>query len=330
MLETRGLVIGKFCPPHAGHLFLMATAQQHCDRLSIILCENPADPIAAGLRAQWLRELVPAAELLVAPDIGRHADSAAWAAYSLEILGFAPDVVFTSEDYGEAYARLMGCRHMLVDRERLAHPVAASQVLQAPLAHWAQLSPPIRAYFAARVCLVGAESSGKSSLAEALARRYESVWVPEYGRWYYEGRMHALGQDNWEDGELELIARQQNLLEDSLARHANRLMFCDTNAFTTAVWQLRLLGHISPAVEAQCRGRSYAQWLLTDIDFPFVQDGTRETLQAREQMQALIRRELDRLGQEYVVVSGSPEARLEQCTALCAALLWQGGCAADS
>ena len=50
-----------------------------------------------------------------------------------------------------------------------------------------------------RVCLLGAESTGKSTLAEALARRYETLWNPEYGRPYtLLGRPSGAPWTSWE------------------------------------------------------------------------------------------------------------------------------------
>ena len=52
------------------------------------------------------------------------------------------------------------------------------------------LTGPAKAHFAKRVVVVGVESSGTTTLAEALAEHYHTVWVPEYGRFYWEGRRY--------------------------------------------------------------------------------------------------------------------------------------------
>ena len=116
---TRGVVIGKFHPPHRGHLHLIRRARGrrrgHGDRLR---AGGPAD--SGSLRAEWLREMAPPARVIVVEDVLPPDDSRAWAAYTREVLGYAPDLVFTSESYGDAYARFLGARHVLVDRERRA------------------------------------------------------------------------------------------------------------------------------------------------------------------------------------------------------------------
>lgn len=131
---TRGLVIGKFYPPHLGHKFLIDTALAQVDHLDVIVSARPEQTISGELRAQWLREMHPSAHVRVIDDPGRDDDSEFWAQYSLRILGRAPDVVFTSEDYGETYARFLGCRHVMVDRERTRVPISASAIRSAPYA----------------------------------------------------------------------------------------------------------------------------------------------------------------------------------------------------
>ncbi len=75
--------------------------------------------------------------------------------------------------------------------------------------------PPVDGGHPLRVCLLGAESTGKSTLAEALAAAYETLWVPEYGRVYTEvGRPPGAP---WTSVEFTHIARMQCWLEDFLA-----------------------------------------------------------------------------------------------------------------
>jgi len=54
--------------------------------------------------------------------------------------GYVPDVVFTSEDYGEAYARFMGAKHILVDKQRKTVTISARQIRSDPLKYWIILS----------------------------------------------------------------------------------------------------------------------------------------------------------------------------------------------
>src|SRR5206468_289063 len=54
-----GLIVGKLRPPHTGHSYLIRTALEQVDRLTVAVCEHASDPIPAELRAAWVRELFP-------------------------------------------------------------------------------------------------------------------------------------------------------------------------------------------------------------------------------------------------------------------------------
>ena len=185
---TRGVVIGKFYPPHRGHLHLIRSALAGADEVTVIVCEHARQRLPGALRAAWLREMEPRARVIVVADTLPADDSRSWAAYVRAICGFVPDLVFTSETYGDAFARFLGARHVLVDLERRTVPVSATVIRRDPLAHWEHLEPCARAFFARRVCVVGAESSGTTTLASDLAAHYRTVWVPEFGREHFEAK----------------------------------------------------------------------------------------------------------------------------------------------
>lgn len=320
MTFATGLVVGKFFPPHKGHHHLIRTALGRCGRVTVLVCDTPGQSISAATRAGWLREVHPAADVRVIPDIMNDDDSVAWAAHTIAFLGAAPDAVFTSEDYGEPYARAMGCRHVLVDKARIAFPVSGTAVRRDPFANWRFLEPPVRAHFAKRVCVLGAESTGTTTLARDLAARYRTVWVPEYGRFYSEGKYSADGH-SWTSEEFTHIARTQAEAEDRLARDANKVVICDTDPFATTIWHERYMGRPSDEVRAIADARRYDLYILTGDEIPFVQDGLRDGEGMRHAMHRRFEEALRESGRPHVVVRGTREERLEQAVALVDRLL---------
>jgi NadR type nicotinamide-nucleotide adenylyltransferase len=318
---TLGVVIGKFHPPHRGHLHLIAAALAGADAVTVIVCERADQALPGALRAAWLREMAPAARVIVVEDALPPNDSRAWAAYTRTVLGCAPDLVFTSEAYGDAYARFLGARHVLVDRERRAVPVSATMIRRDPLAHWDYLEPCVRAHFARRVCVLGAESSGTTTLARALAAHYRTAWVPEFGRSYYEAKQSLPGPMRWDAREFSFIAAEQNRIEDALARTCERLLVCDTDSFATRLWQERYLGFVSPEVVHAGERRRIDRYLLTDCAIPFEQDGTRDGERLRETMQRRFAEELRATGRPFLLLAGTPAQRLERAVAACDELL---------
>ena len=284
-MSTRGLVIGKFYPPHRGHKLLIDAARAGADEVHVIVCGKPGEQPPAPLRAGWLREIHPTAHVWLIDDHYDPDDSAVWADACRRLLGFTPDVVFTSEDYGERFAACLGCRHVLVDRARVAMPISGSAVRADPLACWEFLEPPVRGYYARRVVLVGAESTGKTTLAADLAAEFATVWVPEYGREHWEEKLARGEPPFWRPEEFADIAREQCRREDAAARQANRVLICDTDAFATRIWYRRYQHDWSPAVDAIAAAhRRPDLYLLTDVNTPFEQDGSRDGELIREWM----------------------------------------------
>ena len=312
---TRGLVVGKFYPPHRGHQHLIATALAQVEWLDIIVCARPEQTIPGGVRAAWLREMYPLAHIHEVDDFGDDDNSARWAEMIRATLGYAPAVVFTSEEYGERLAHFLGARHVMVDRERAHVPISASAIRRDPLSHLQFLPPVVRAHFVKRVCVVGAESTGTTTLSRELAAHFSTLWVPEYGREYTEHKLPRGGemsQLRWETAEFVHIAQTQIALEQEAAGRANRVLICDTDALATAIWHERYVGHSSEAVDALARSRQYDLYLLTDCEIPFVQDGLRDGEHARQWMTNRFRDELTVRGLRWQLVHGSREERLRQ------------------
>jgi NadR type nicotinamide-nucleotide adenylyltransferase len=166
----RGLIVGKFYPPHAGHHYLIETGLKHCDELTVAICDHPEYLIPAKTRVMWLSRAFPTARVVAVKDLVDDDDSAAWAKLAIEIMGGTkPDVVFTSEDYGKPWSEALGCEHFQVDIERATFPCSGTAVRADPFGYWNYISPDVKGYFALRICLVGAESTGKTTLSKALA-----------------------------------------------------------------------------------------------------------------------------------------------------------------
>jgi len=282
---TLGLVVGKFYPPHRGHKHLIDAARAQCDHLIVVLAHHPSQRIPGELRAAWLREIHPDCDVRLVPDELEN-DLRQWADWTLRYLGRAPDIVFSSEDYGPVYAAMMGSRHVMVDRPRVTVCTSGAAVRADPLAALHFLEPCVRAYFVRRVVLIGAESTGKTTLARELAEAFDTCWVAEYGREYWEKKA-ADWHDRaptWDSGEFAHIAAEQQRREEEAARGANRVLICDTNAFATGTWHERYMGHRSAAVDAIGRRDRVDLYLLADIDVPFVQDGWRDGQGVRDWM----------------------------------------------
>jgi len=310
-MKRQGLIVGKFYPPHRGHKLLIDTALAQVDQLTVVVCQKPGEDPAGELRQAWLREIHPGVEVLLIDDQYDENDSRVWAENCIRWLGRAPDVVFASEDYLGPFARHLGCEAIMVDRERVAVPISARQIRANPLRCWHYLEPPVRAHFVKRVCIVGAESTGKTTLAQALAEHYRTEWVPEYGREISERKMAERGSYEFVTEDFEVIARTQRRMEEEAARRANRVLICDTDAFATYIWHRRYMGFDSRAVKAIADDHKRPDlYLLTDIATPFVQDGFRDGESIREWMHEAFVEALTERGVPFYPITGTHEERM--------------------
>jgi NadR type nicotinamide-nucleotide adenylyltransferase len=343
MRARHGLVIGKFYPPHIGHHHLVREAAARSERLSVLVMGSSVESLSIEERVAWMRE-EHASEANVS-ILGVRDDhpvdyesDAVWRAHvelmregARAITAEPVDAVFSSEPYGEELGRRLGARHVLVDLSRERFPVSGTAVRNDLVARWSQLAEAVRGGLALRVVLVGAESTGKTTLAEAMCERlrlrggaWEHVtWVSEAGRDLTLEKLAVLGPGAemqslvWETPEFVEIALEQNRREELAARRGGPVLVCDTDAFATGIWHERYVGRRAPEVEAQALLGPRRFYLLTHPDdVPFIDDGARDGEHLRHWMTARFVERLGALGHPWAWLRGEREARLEHALAL--------------
>ena len=335
----RGLVVGKFAPLHHGHELLIRHAAAACETLFVISYSRPELPGCGPERSeQWLAELFPHVRRLVVTDAVLRArlpgvemprnddpDERAHRRFvgllCREILTTTVEAVFTSETYGDPFAAeltrffrerepdLPAVQHILVDLDRRVVPVSGTAARADVHGQRRFLSPGVYASFVERICFFGGESSGKSTLAVALARHFQTLHVAEYGRERWEQRDGHLVYEDMLD-----IGRCQVGREDEAAGHANRFLFCDTSPLTTLFYSREMFGRADPELEILAR-RSYALVVMCEPDIPFIQDGTRRDPAFRAQQHAWYLEQLARSEQPWISVGGNPEERVRAVAA---------------
>lgn len=307
----KGLVIGKFYPPHDGHHYLIDTALANTEELDVLVCDHRKYSIHIKKRVAWLAERHPEATVRAIPDIENDEDSAAWAHHTKNFLGYTPDVVFSSEDYGDEYAKLMNAVHIKLDKDRTTVPVSATRIRNNFAKYNSYLEKNVKADLVTRIVVVGAESTGTTTLTKALADHYKTPWAQEYGRYYSES-LSDLFSHNWNTDEFAHIAATQQAMEDALAVASNGVLFCDTNAFATCLWHERYMDFQSKEVENIGSQSKVHLYILTAPDIPFVQDGVRDGEHLRHAMHINFKKRLESMDIPYILVKGTLKQRLQQ------------------
>lgn len=328
-----GLVVGKFCPLHKGHEFLIKSALEQCQTVVVIsYTSTHYKKCSAVNRELWLSKMDCDQKRLrihVVPDNRyKPLDDAPDVTHRKFCYNILKDdlettvqVVFSSELYGEGLAEFIRYNQVkdlhytgivasvLVDLRREQFPVSGTLVRSSPeYLHY--LNPLVRSFFITKVLFLGGESTGKSTITKRLAEHYNVSFVPEFGREWYEYRNKELFYED-----MEYIAEHHRLLElDIAALSEKEVLFCDTSAITTAFYSDTWYGRASDRLHQLVMSNitDYDIIYICKADFPMLQDGTRQNENFRIAGQTWALDFLDRYRAPYTILSGSLEEKIKQ------------------
>ncbi|MFD2427920.1 AAA family ATPase [Sphingobium scionense] len=226
------------------------------------------------------------------------------------------DLLFAGEAYGVRLAQEvggrfvpLGARILGADQDGLGG-LSASAVRADPWDQWRWIAPPVRAHFTRTIVLHGVESTGKSVLAERLARHFDTIWVPEYGR--AQAEVHSVDMD---ETDLLLIGAAQSATIAAGKRLANRRLFADTDALMTAAWAEMMIGHVPDPLMSYPKADLY---LLLEPDVAWIDDGTRIYGDAsqRAHFARISHNMLESAGVNWVSIGGDWNMRFDQAVSL--------------
>jgi NadR type nicotinamide-nucleotide adenylyltransferase len=330
-MSLRGMVLGKFLPPHRGHVHLVDFARHYCDELIVVVEKVPGESIPSGLRVQWMRALFPDCRILHLTDENPQDPSehpefwSIWRESLMRCLPWPPDVVMASEDYGPRLATELGATFVPVDPGRVSISICGTDIRRDPMRYFDHLPDVVRPYFVKRVRIVGPESSGKSTLARGLAQRFHTVHVPEYAE-----KIIRLQGGRYGEADLKAFVRGQRADEQALARAANRVLVCDTDALTTLVWSRLLYGRVDPLIKAASSAARYDLTLVCLPDVPYTPDLHRVGPDTRQVFLAMLLDELRARDVSPLFLSGGPADREQAAAGAIQALISPVGAAMPS
>jgi HTH-type transcriptional regulator, transcriptional repressor of NAD biosynthesis genes len=314
--KSHGLTLGKFAPFHKGHQFLIETALAEVDALTVIIYDEPTvTPIPVPIRAQWIRHLYPQVRVVEAwdgptamgdtPEIKRQHED-----YVIHDLGISGITHFySSEFYGDHMSAALGAVNRLVNPDRTTIPISATKIRTNPFLNREYLHPIVYSDLIANIVFLGAPSTGKTTLTERLAEVYQTTWMPEYGREYWDthqvDRRLSLEQ-------LVEIAEGHVEREDACLQAANQYLFTDTNAITTLLFSRYYHQTTAPRlIELANLARSrYDLVFVCDTDMPYDDTWDRSGEANRRVFQKQILSELHARNIPYITLRGNLETRI--------------------
>src|SRR4051812_44381074 len=123
-----------------------------------------------------------------------------------------------------------------------------------------------------RIAVVGPESTGKTWLCEKLAEHFDTAWVPEYAREYFNDSDIY----NYTLEDLVVIAKKQLELENDCEGKARNYLFCDTTLITLKIWSVLEFNEVPEFITSNLKTNKYDHYLLTDISVPWQHDEQRQ------------------------------------------------------
>lgn len=326
-----GLILGKFMPFHLGHKYLIDASLEICEKLTVLVCTLPSEPIDGNLRYGWVKETynnVPEVKVVhvvknapmrlsdLQSDFTTSEDGYFWDVWMDIMLSNCDDidVLCSSESYGDEAVKEVNERrnlnivHEIIDLDRTTFHVSGTALRTNLIDNWGFLPELVKPHFTKKIAIVGPESVGKSIMTKMLAEHYNTSYVAEYGREYTNGFDMSLETQEFGLEDISQIAAGHLFREEQALLKANYLFFADTETITTEIWSeiycnstpkwLKDINKVHP--------HEYDMYFLLNVDVPWVSDGTRYMgrQKQRENHFNLLRTELFNRGLPFAIVGG--------------------------
>ena len=317
-----GLILGKFYPFHKGHEYLIQEAVQQCENLTVLVCSLQKETISGIIRFEWVKKTFPNINVVHVTDENpqypeEHPNF--WDIWKTTIQKAHPnpiDVIFTSEDYGYPLAKVLGCKHIEIDKERKKFPISGTKLRENPYKYWEFLPEVVRPCFVKKIVITGAESTGKTTLCQKLAKEFETIWVPEFARIYLEEKQKSVEKED-----ILRIAKGHTELEDEYTLKANRVLIIDTDMIITKLYSQIYFQTVPKFVLDEIQKRKYHLHIVLTPDVSWVADPLRDLPHFRDEFHKLLLEELQKVQAHYQIVSGNYQERFHKAKEIISKLL---------
>jgi NadR type nicotinamide-nucleotide adenylyltransferase len=316
-MKKTGLTLGKFAPLHKGHQYMIETALSEVDELFVMIYDTDVTNVPLSVRANWIRTLYPAVNVIECwdgPDgySRERSFEIVQENYIAKMLnGEKITHFYSSEFYGEHVSRSLGAVDRRIDEARTKVPVFATMIREDPFLYKEFISDVVYPDLITKIVFVGAMSTGKSTLTEALAKKYNTVFADEYGRDYWtehqvDRRISFEAFDEIAVGHIER--------EDKAVMNANQYLFVDTNAITTYMFALDYHGKAPELLTrlALENAQRYDLFFLCEDDIPYDDTWDRSGNQKREVFHKQIIADLKNRRIPYIPLTGNLETRIKK------------------
>ena len=313
-------------PPTKGHADIVKFAESLGNtHVRVLLCTQPDEPMTSERRgavmdltvsSYYTQILYYDSPIQQVPKDDK--DTAFWQTWRriLQNKGFREgDTIVASDSYGKKLAEVMNAHFMPYDPDRSMRPGCATDVRKDPLKNFSYILPSFQGFLRKRITIFGAESCGKTTLANALATALDGIAIPEYARPYLE----MVGSDITV-AKMKSIHRGQKVLQKQATDLAldKPFIFQDTDLFSTlGYWHLWNDGPEDLSLMSDARSSKSDLYIVCPSNIPFEQDPLRYGGKVRESTDDYWINLCKNFDLNYkVLTTKSKKGRLEEATKL--------------
>ena len=321
-----GMYGGSFNPLHLGHVNDIIMAANQCKKLYIVLSvTDDPNEIDHRERYMWLKNVtghMDNVEVIEIFDKNTSKDTYDWEAGARDIknaIGKPIDVVFSGDDYkGKNRWETLYPESKIVYFPRSEVNISSTEIRNNPYKYYDYLPRVVQQHYVKKVCVVGTESCGKSTLVRNLAMFFNTTHVEEAGRYICDD---AGGIDNMQKYHYFEILFKHKQLEKEALTNARKVMLVDTDSLITLYYYNlgfkdndplnKTLSDVAQGISVL---NNYDLYLFLEPDVEWVQDGTRTygEQSVREENNLTLKELLKKNGIEYVTIKGNYQERYEQ------------------
>lgn len=329
---SKGILFGRYLPPHRGHMFHIAQASTLVDELTVVILEdvkrdqwiceqNKVPYIDGSKRLRWMCEQLQDVnhikiKLIVLED--------SFDPLQVEIavrnqIEEHFDVMFVKKDVDlQRYKGIfMDATHIVLPSRNERFPLVSGDILSKPLSNWNYLLGSARPHFVKKILVTGTESSGKTTLIKMLGKLYNTSWCEEVGR-HYPDQYTGGNEEVYDTLDFSRMAWLHKEKELFTYRTANRIALIDTDAVVTQYYSELYLKESNEIIESIISTNRYDLILMLCPDVKWVADGKRlnSNQERRLQLHAHLKSMYEARGYQVVEIRGNYKERLDEAIRL--------------